>query len=192
MLSRHLLVIVTGLPGTGKTTLRRWLVPDLGLPCIHKDGIKEALFDSLGWSDGSGRARLGLASYDLLYYFLDVELAAGRSVVVESNFSAQYDTPRFLALKEWHEFLSVQVLCHAAGTVVLERFRARAASPDRHSGHVEDTNMAEFEAALLRGRIEPLDIGGATVEVETSDFERIDYDSLALAMMALLESGRAR
>ena len=45
------LLIVNGLPGSGKTTLSRELAPRLGLPLISKDDIKELLFDQLGWSD---------------------------------------------------------------------------------------------------------------------------------------------
>lgn len=184
-----LLVIVTGLPGTGKTTLARRLAADLHLPFIHKDGIKETLFESLGWSDREWSRRLGRASYDLLYYFLDVELAAGRSVVVESNFNVHYDTPRFLALKERRDFTPVQVLCYATGDVVLERFRARAASSERHPGHVEAANMAEFEAGLLRGRADPLAIGGRVIEVDTSDFGYVDYSALHLALQEALSRG---
>ena len=31
---------------------------------------------------------------------------------------------------------------------------------------------------LLRGRSEPLDIGGRRVEIDTTDFEAIDYQTL--------------
>lgn len=181
-MSAPLLVIVTGLPGTGKTTLGRRLAADLGLPFLYKDGIKETLFDSLGWSDREWSRRLGLASYDLLYYVLEVELAAGRSLVVESNFSTSYSTPRFLALKERHGFEPFQILCHAAGDIILARFRSRAFATDRHPGHVEGANMAEFEPIVRRGRAEPLDIGGTLVEVDTTDFARVDYDALLAAV----------
>jgi predicted kinase len=188
-MSPPVLVIVTGLPGAGKTTLARRLATDLRLPCIHRDGIKETLFESLGWSDREWSRRLGAASYDLLFHFLDVALAAGRSLVVESNFSAAYHTPRFLALKERHGFEPYQILCYANGETILERFRLRASSPDRHPGHVEGANMAEFEPILLQGRIEPLAIGGALVEVDTSDFAQVDYDALLAAARLTLPAG---
>jgi predicted kinase len=172
------------LPGTGKTTLARRLAADLHLPFIHKDGIKETLFDSLGWSDRAWSRRLGMASYDLLYYLLKMELAAGRSLVVECNFRTQYDTPRFRTLRDRHPFAPVQVLCHANGAVVLERFRARNASGERHPGHVEGANMAEFTPELLRGRADPLDLGGTLIEVDTTDFARVDYLGLVARVRA--------
>jgi predicted kinase len=179
-------VSVTGLPGTGKTTLGRRLAMDPRLPFLYKDGIKETLFESLGWSDREWSRRLGLASYDLLYHFLGVELEAGRSLVVESNFSAKYDTPRFLALKERHGFEPFQILFHAAGDVVLERFHLRASSADRHPDHVEGANMAEFEPILRQSRAEPLEIGGTLVEVDTTNCAHVNYDALLVSLRPLL------
>jgi adenylate kinase family enzyme len=39
------LIIITGLPGTGKTTLARDLAKRYGLPLLSKDTIKERLMD---------------------------------------------------------------------------------------------------------------------------------------------------
>ena len=43
-----LFVLVTGWPGSGKSTLAAALAPELGLPLLAKDEIKEALMDALG------------------------------------------------------------------------------------------------------------------------------------------------
>ena len=45
------LVVVTGLPGSGKTTIAGPLAAELGWPLLGKDTIKEALFDALGTGD---------------------------------------------------------------------------------------------------------------------------------------------
>lgn len=50
-MSKISLIIITGLPGTGKTTLGRKLAEEFRLPFISKDDIKEFLFDNLGWKD---------------------------------------------------------------------------------------------------------------------------------------------
>ena len=42
------IVLVSGAPGSGKTTLAHPLAEQLGLPLFAKDTIKEALHDNLG------------------------------------------------------------------------------------------------------------------------------------------------
>jgi hypothetical protein len=57
-----LVLIVTGAPASGKTTLGRQLANALGLPYFSKDLFKESLFDSLGWQDRAWSQRVGGAS----------------------------------------------------------------------------------------------------------------------------------
>jgi hypothetical protein len=48
-------VVVSGLPGSGKTTLGRRLARALGLPLIDKDDILERLFETKGIGDTAWR-----------------------------------------------------------------------------------------------------------------------------------------
>jgi len=45
------LIIINGLPGTGKTTIAKPMAEQLGFPLVSKDTIKEFLFDTIGVSD---------------------------------------------------------------------------------------------------------------------------------------------
>jgi predicted kinase len=126
MANKPPLVIVTGPPASGKTTLGRTLAMRLRMPFLYKDGIKETLFDTLGWNDREWSRTLGVTTYALLFHLLEMELAAGRSLVVESNFDAERAGPSFLALRERYGFRQVQVCCVADGAVLLKRFRLRA------------------------------------------------------------------
>jgi predicted kinase len=182
------LVIVTGPPASGKTTLGRMLAMRLDMPFLYKDGIKETLFDTLGWSDRDWSRRLGVATYALLFHLLEMELAARRSLVIESNFDAERAGPSFLALRQRYEFRPVQVCCVAEGAVLLERVRLRVTTGARHPGHDEPANMAELAPFLLRGRLDPLPLDGPMIEIDTTDFARVDPAAITREVSAALDA----
>jgi predicted kinase len=184
------LVIVTGPPASGKTTLGRTLAARLNMPFLYKDGIKETLFDALGWSDRAWSRRLGVATYALLFHLLEMELAAGRTLVIESNFDAERAGPSFLALHDRYEFRPVQICCVADGAVLLQRVRSRVTSSERHPGHDELANIAELEPILLRGRLDPLPLDGPIIEVDTTDFAQVDMEVIFRAVSQALDDER--
>src|SRR6185312_11276443 len=102
-------LIVTGLPAAGKTTLamllaRRWSVPFLG-----KDLIKEPLLDVLGATDASAARRLSDASFAILFALARELVAAGASLVLEGNFRPAEHAPAARALSRTAK--CAQVLC---------------------------------------------------------------------------------
>jgi predicted kinase len=185
---KPVLVIITGLPCTGKTTLGKRIADEFGVPFLHKDGIKEVLFDVLGWQDRAWSRRLGVAGYALLYYFVEVQLAAGISCVVESNFHPEHATQQLLALRRRYDFQPVQVQCVTDGQVLYERFVRRAASGERHPGHVDLQTCEDLRPVLLKGRLDALDIGGEVYTVDTTDFSTVDYDALLSAIAPKMRS----
>lgn len=68
-MSEPLIILITGLPCTGKTTLGYKLAKRYSLPFVHKDGIKELLFEI----DTTDFAAI---DYSGLYAALDQRLAA--------------------------------------------------------------------------------------------------------------------
>jgi len=181
-------IIVTGAPATGKTTLGRRIAHDLGWPFFHKDGIKEALFDTLGWGDREWSKRLGHAAMVLLFYFVEAQLQAGRSLVVEANFNPAFDTARFLALRQQYPFEPLQIVCETDGATLRGRYRARAASSERHPGHVDGVLANEFDFDDLCRKHAALDIGGRVVRVDTSDFDASDHAGVLNGIREALEA----
>jgi predicted kinase len=182
-----LVIIVSGPPASGKTTLARQLARELALPLLYKDGIKEALFDSLGWRDRAWSRKMGLATYGLLFYFLEAQLAAGQSLIVESYFHPEAAV-NLRQLQAKYPYRPFQVLCRTEGSVLLERFTLRAADPDRHPGHVDLETVEELKPVLLKGGEAPLDIGGEALEIDTTDFSKLDIAGLCSRLKEILEA----
>ena len=126
-----LLVVVTGPPAAGKTTVARELAARLRLPLIAKDKIKEALFDGLGTGDAQWSQRLGPPTFGVMLALAEESLRAGASLVLEANFVRGGEVAARLAALPAR---FVQVQCSAPLEVLLEPLRIpRAASRPRRS-----------------------------------------------------------
>lgn len=185
-----LLVIITGKPATGKTTLGQRLAADLALPYFSRDGVKETLFDALGVADRAWSRRLGIASFALLRYIADVSLSARQSLMVEANFLVDYHAEPYQALADRHGARVAQIWLTAEPEALAQRFERRAATEQRHPGHVELAHLDEFRSRLLSDNDAPLPLGGALRCVDTTDFATIDYHSLLNWLRSALDGAK--
>lgn len=178
-MKKPLLLIVNGLPGSGKTTLAKRLAHDLRLPVFSRDSLYEVLFDALAGDKNLLPASMGSASFSLLYYVVASILAMGKGLIVEGFFGRpDFRTAEFLDLQRRTDFEPFQILCQADGSVLLERFLARAGSTDRHAGHADMEWLAANRERLLSGHLPPLALGGQLVEIDTTTPDSFDYDAL--------------
>jgi predicted kinase len=154
----RLLVVVSGPPASGKTTVSRALAEALGIPHVARDAIKENLFDTLGTGDREWSRQLGRASWSLLLRVMDWVLATGGPALVENNFLPDAGDEIRQYLRD-HRYRAVEVVCEAPTDVLLERFRNRAQDGSRHPGHVDHipARLEEFRLSLER---RPAAIGG--------------------------------
>jgi shikimate kinase len=180
------IIIISGHPGTGKSVLGKKLATALQLPMVSKDGFKEILFDTLGWSNREWSKKLGLASMRLLESVLLTHLETQKPLIIESNFKPEFENERFKGYVEKYDVVFIQVLCWADGEVLIKRFQQRAESGERHPGHVDSGNIDEFREVLMVGKMAVLDVPGSVLEVNTTDFTQVQYDVVIDQVRSLL------
>ena len=171
---KPLLILVSGPPAAGKTTLARRLAAEFGLPLVNKDGIKELLFDTVGTRDYEWSQSLGRASIALLYDFTERLLTAGVSLIAESNFHSDADSVRLADMGRRHDFTPLQIHCTATADVLEARNARRRHTGERHPGHVQ-APQTSLKPHIEAGVWLPLHIAGQTVIVPTDDFNAVDY-----------------
>jgi predicted kinase len=189
-MSAPLMLVITGRPATGKTTLARRLATDTGLPLVHKDALKESLFDSLGIGDRAHSRRLGYASIQLLRGVARELLQAGDSLIVESNFSEVYDGDVFRAMARELGACLAQVWLVAATEDLVARWERRAHLGTRHPGHVELASADEVRGVLRAPGDTPLALPGPLLALDTTKLgEELYNTTLAFVQMALDGAG---
>lgn len=149
------LVLVSGAPGVGKTTLAIPLAAELGFPLLSKDEIKESLWDALQLPQGDPdwSHRVSGAAMEVLWR-LAVRM---RQAVLEANFRphSALEHSRLAGLNAH----IVEVFCHCSVEEAARRFEARA--PERHPTHVlweySDRFLAEYDGPMGVGTVIEVD-----------------------------------
>jgi predicted kinase len=170
-MSGSFLVILTGLPASGKTTLAMQLAGRYRVPLISKDLIKEALLDVIGAADAGASRRLSDASFRVLTEVADAILAAQGSCILDGNFRAGEHEPLLIPLLARAES-SVQILCRIEEAERISRLRARARDRSRHRGHRDLEQAAAPSEARPDDRF--LDLPGARILADARVIETLD------------------
>ena len=157
-------VVVSGLPGSGKTTVGRQLAPLLYLPLIDKDDILDRLYETRGIGSADWRRRLSREGDAILQH--DATASNGAVLVSFWRVAGMADdsgTPT-----GWLSALSaalVHLHCVCDPDIAVTRFTSRT----RHAGHLDASRSAEEVATSIRALASlPPPALGARIDVDTT------------------------
>jgi len=154
-------VVISGIPGSGKTTLARALSAATAMPMISKDTIKEAMLDGLGTGDRAWATKLSRTAHLVMF---DVVREFPGDVIVEAHFhrGVAEDDLRGLGRP------LVQVYCECPVELAWQRYCERRDDPERHPGHLPEHQDETATACWRTVEPRPLDLEAPLLVIDTS------------------------
>ena len=154
------IVLISGAPGSGKTTLGRHLADALGVPHVNKDRIREGL-----WLTDPSIARDGDQIWGIWMSSVRLLLTAGVSVVVDQTlYRGRSEADLCSQLLPLGRAVNV----HTRSGLADSRWRAKLSDDPRWEPEqlLQLFAQAERNTALWT---DPLDLGCPRIEVKTTD-----------------------
>lgn len=146
--ARVRLVVVGGLPGTGKSTVARGVGDALGAPVLRTDEVRRELATPQpsaapeAYGEGIYSAEAKAETYAELLARAEVALAMGETVVLDASWSDDRWRQRAREVAARGHADMVELRCEVAADVAADRIRARSAVGDDPSEATPDVAAA--------------------------------------------------
>ena len=125
MIYQPSLVLMAGLPGTGKTTLAKELGRQLGWTVIHADTIKYTLFDA-----GLSKENAAYIAYDALFALArDILVSQKQPVILDSSARYPFVVERAVDLVDQAQAQLKVIHCVVSKDCRFHRLKTRAERP---------------------------------------------------------------
>lgn len=194
------LIILAGMPATGKSTVAASLSTAFGYPILEKDNIKEGLFDTLGFENYAQKRALDHAANDVLLRVLEAMLKADNSLIVDNNFDTA-SAEKLCAILETYQPNCVTVFLSGDPQVLYERYAERDNLHKRHLGHVLQDHYPpregdslyytmtpeEFDEKFFKRGMAQFKCPGERIDLDMTDFGKVSLDALCAQVKTLLE-----
>ena len=145
---RGAIVVMTGLSGSGKSTVARCLADEIGGVTVRSDIERKRLFGIAPLANSGGAiytAEATLRTYDRLASLAATIVAAEVPVVVDAAFLKQHERRRLRDLAATLGVVHLLVVCEAPADVLLARVRLRAVAATDPSEASEEVLLRQFE-----------------------------------------------
>ena len=193
------LIIIAGMPATGKTTLAKKIAAALRMPMLEKDEIKEEMYKVRGYNNLEDRAVADIEANAILLRCARNILESGTSLLLVNNFDPTM-AEQVQDLIDSVGCRCVMVFLDGDPDVLHARYVARDASHSRHTVHelwdryppLPGDEPKTMSRELFREVFEDIGMAEFRINVPRLDFDAtdpssIDTDALVARLRRMLE-----
>lgn len=188
------LIILTGAPASGKSSLSKALSERTSIEFVSKDDLKIGLFEQYGFTSHDQKKSLSKLSEKMLYERIKDSILKQRDIIVDNNFK-NYDIIRSYL----HDYCNVTVYCIycvASSDILAKRYNERITSGNRHEAlytlnqYPVIDGVSKFHPIITADDVERIQMevrektfGDFILEINTDNID-VDFDSLCDSIMS--------
>ena len=194
------ILVLAGMPASGKSTISKKISAALGLPILEKDALKEEIFDTMGFTCYAEKRKCDHAANAVLLRCAEALLQSGQSMILDNNFDV-IAAKRLSELVERYGCRCMTVFLGGDADVFYHRYVERDRRHLRHLGHVvqehyplwegdspdHDMTREEFREKFESRGMAEFRCPGERIDIDATDPDAIDVDGLIGQIRAWIE-----
>ena len=192
------LIILTGAPASGKSSIAEAVGKMLNIDVISKDGFKIDLFEKYGFTSHAEKKELSIKGEKLMHETIGDYIARNKDLIVDNNFK-NFDVLRDI-LKKAARSVDVRcVYCVADYSLLAKRYNERISNGSRHQAlytlnqYPVIEGVSEFHPLITREDVERIEqgiqeftFGQNVLEINTDHIEAA-FEELCNQVVSFIE-----
>lgn len=191
------LIIITGAPATGKSSIAQNVSQKTGIPSFSKDEFKIELFEKYGFNDHDEKKKLSIQGEKMLIDTIKKYVDEGKDIIIDNNFKD------FNAVREAISRNSCCVICvllKADHYVLAKRYNDRISSGNRHTAlytlnkypvvkeeSIFHPLLNEKDVDDIQKNVKEITFGDNVIEFDTTDIEN-SYEKICSDIVRYIKS----
>jgi broad-specificity NMP kinase len=161
-MNKPLLIVITGRPASGKTTLAHIISKEIKCPVVSRDELKEGYINTTGIPHNQSNTSVDLYIYETFFRIIGLLISKRISIIIEAAFQHKLWQPKLL---EFIDKADVRILiCETNTELTKTRFNERLSiNTDRKKFHGDEQGERLIEI------YEPINVKAPTLYVDTTD-----------------------